>query len=473
MFIRLAHVCTLCEHCVMTFSLSDVDRLNVFHPFTALARHEQVGPRMTIVAGSGVRLTDDQGRTYIDAMAGLWCVNVGYGRPELADAMYQQAKRLPYYHSFGSMATEAPALLAERLLAMSPVPMSKVFFGNSGSDANDTHVKMIWAYNNALGRPAKKKIIARQRGYHGTTVVSASLTGLANMHAGFDLPLPQILHTTAPHRVWEPDAGTDAEFSARLARDLEELILGEGPDTVAAFIAEPVQAAGGVIVPPEGYFEAIQAVLHKYDVLLIADEVVTGFGRLGTMFGTEVFGLRPDLITVAKGITSGYAPLSACLVSEKIWRVLVDSTRNRVWSHGYTYSSHPISAAVALANLNLIEDEGLVGQTAPLGEYLRAQLRSVFAEHPLVVDIRGTGLLAAVEFGQRDPLAPFDPTLGVGPRMAAACLDEGIISRALPEADTLSFSPPFVVTESELDEVVAGVSRAVDTVTNDLVALPD
>jgi len=455
----------------MPSSSSEVDRRHVFHPFTNLGRHELVGPRLTIVDGSGVRLTDDQGRTYIDAMAGLWCVNVGYGRLEIADAMYRQAKRLPYYHSFGSMATEAPALLAERLLAMSPVPMSKVFFGNSGSDANDTHVKMIWAYNNALGRPEKKKIIARQRGYHGTTVVSASLTGLPNMHAGFDLPIPQVLHTTAPHRTWRPDAGTDAEFTARLARDLEETIVREGPGTIAAFIAEPVQAAGGVIVPPEGYFAAIQAVLDKYDVLLIADEVVTGFGRLGTMFGTESLGLRPDLMTVAKGITSGYAPLSACIVSEKIWRVLVESTRDGVWSHGYTYSSHPISAAVALANLDLLEDEGLVGRTGALGEYLRAQLRAVFQEHPLVVDIRGTGLLAAVEFGHRDPLTPFDPKLGVGPRMAAACIDEGVISRALPDADTISFAPPFVVTESELDEVVAGVRRAVDRVSNDLAAL--
>jgi len=455
----------------MPSSSSEVDRRHVFHPFTNLGRHEQVGPRLTIVDGSGVRLTDDQGRTYIDAMAGLWCVNIGYGRLEIADAMYQQAKRLPYYHSFGSMATEAPALLAERLLAMSPVPMSKVFFGNSGSDANDTHVKMIWAYNNALGRPEKKKIIARQRGYHGTTVVSASLTGLPNMHAGFDLPIPQVLHTTAPHRTWRPDAGTDAEFTARLARDLEETILREGPGTIAAFIAEPVQAAGGVIVPPEGYFAAIQAVLDKYDVLLIADEVVTGFGRLGTMFGTESLGLRPDLMTVAKGITSGYAPLSACIVSEKIWRVLVESTRDGVWSHGYTYSSHPISAAVALANLDLLEDEGLVGRTRALGEYLRAQLRVVFQEHPLVVDIRGTGLLAAVEFGHRDPSTPFDPKLGVGPRMAAACIDEGVISRALPDADTISFAPPFVVTESELDEVVAGVRHAVDRVSNDLAAL--
>ncbi len=449
----------------MTPGLGDVDRRSVFHPFTALARHEQMGPRLTIVEGDGVRLTDDRGRTYIDAMAGLWCVNVGYGRAEIADAMYQQARRLPYFHSFGSMATEAPALLADRLLSMSPVPMSKVFFGNSGSDANDTHVKMIWAYNNGLGRPNKKKIIARHRGYHGTTVVAASLTGLPKMHAAFDLPIPQVVHTTSPHRTWEPDAGTDAEFTARLARDLEELILREGPETVAAFIAEPVQAAGGVIVPPVGYFAAIQAVLEKYDVLLIADEVVTGFGRLGTMFGTEAYGLRPDLITLAKGITSAYAPLSACMVSEKVWRVLVESTGSGVWSHGYTYSSHPVSAAAALANLDILEDEALVGRTAALGEYLRAQFRDVFIEHPFVVDIRGTGLLAAVEFGRRDSMDRFDPAAGVGAEMATACINEGIISRALPVGDTLSFSPPFVVTESELDEVVAGVKRAVDSVT--------
>ena len=314
-------------------SASELDRRHVFHPFTVLREHELTGGRM-IVSGNGVRLQDDQGRTYIDAMAGLWCVNVGYGRRELADAVHAQALKLPYYHSFSSMATDAPAMLAQRLIELAPVPMSKVFFGNSGSDANDTQVKLVWFYNNALGRPLKKKIIARNRGYHGVSIASASLTGLKGLHEGFDLPLPFAKHTTAPHRLWEttPEV-SDQDFVAALAADLERLILDEGPETVAAFIAEPVQAAGGVIVPPDGYFAAIQEVLNRYDVLLIADEVVCGFGRLGRWFGSEVFNIEPDLITVAKGLTSAYVPLSACLVSERIWRVIVDGAgRVALWS---------------------------------------------------------------------------------------------------------------------------------------------
>ena len=277
--------------------------------------------------------------------------------------------------------------------------MSKVFFGSSGSDANDTQVKLVWFYNNALGRPQKKKIIARQRGYHGVTIASASLTGLASMHTQFDLPLPMIKHTTAPHRLWEAEPGmSDEAFTRKLATDLETMILAEGPDTVAAFIAEPVLAAGGVVVPPAGYFPAIQEVLRRYDVLLIADEVVTGFGRLGQPFGTQVLGLEPDLITVAKGMTSAYVPLSGVLVSEKVWRVLVDGTGAGAFGHGYTYTSHPIAAAAALANLDLIESEGLVAQAGSRGAYLQQRLRRAVGDHPLVGEVRGLGLMAAVEF---------------------------------------------------------------------------
>jgi L-2,4-diaminobutyrate transaminase len=451
-------------------SASDADRRFVFHPFSDAARHERDGSAALMVSGSGSRLTAEDGREYLDAMAGLWCVNAGYGRVEIADALREQALKLPYFHSFSSMATAPPALLAEKVVGLAGPNMSKIFYGNSGSDANDTQIKIVWRYNNLLGRPEKKKIIARDRGYHGVTIASASLTGLPAMHASFDLPIPQVKHTTAPHRLWNALPGeTDAAFSQRLADDLEALILAEGPETVAAFIGEPVQAAGGVLVPPDGYWPAIQAVLRKYDVLLIADEVVSGFGRLGGWFGSPIMGMEPDLITVAKGITSAYVPLSGCIVSDKIWDVL-SADESGVFQHGYTYSAHPLAAAAALANLQIVEDEGLVEQAAARGEVLHAALQEAFADHPLVGEIRGRGLIAAVEFvSDRDPMTRFDPSLTVGARITRAALDRGIVTRALPASDSIAFSPPFVVTEDEIGEMVSGARAALDQVADELV----
>ncbi|WP_028060332.1 aminotransferase [Candidatus Solirubrobacter pratensis] len=449
-------------------ALGDIDRRHVFHPFTVLDEHESSGPRRMIVSGEGSTLTDDQGRRYLDAMAGLWCVNVGYGRAEIADALRAQALKLPYYHAFSSMATDAPALLAERLIALAPAGMSKVLYGNSGSDANDTQIKLVRMYNNLLGRPRKKKIISRARGYHGVSLGAASLTGLASMHRAFDLPLDGVLHTRAPYSLWEARPGEDdTAFSARLAADLEELILAEGPETVAAFIAEPVQAAGGVIVPPEGYFAAIQAVLDAYDVLLIADEVVSGFGRLGGWFGSVMLDMRPDLMTVAKGITSAYVPLSACLVSEEVWRVLADRSAGTTFSHGYTYTAHPIAAAAALANLDVLENDGLIEQAGARGERLRARLHEAFDGHPLVGEVRGLGLVAAVEF-VAGPGKRFDPVGSVAARVTRECLERGVITRALPEGDSIAFSPPFVITEAEIDEVVRVAREAADIVAGEV-----
>lgn len=449
-------------------NLAELDRRFVFHPFTALGEHERHGAPAMIVSGSGSRLTAADGTEYLDAMAGLWCVNVGYSRPEMADALRAQAGRLSYFHAFGSMATDVPALLAERVVGLAGRGMAKAFFGSSGSDANDTQVKLVWRYNNLLGRPRKKKIIARLRGYHGVTVASASLTGLPAMHAGFDLPLAPIRHVRPPHRLWEAEAGeSGGAFSARLADELEQLILAEGPDTVAAFIAEPIQAAGGVIVPPEEYWPAIQAVLRSHDVLLIADEVVCGFGRLGHWFGSERFDIRPDLMTLAKGITSAYVPLSACLVSERVWRVLADE--DAVFQHGYTYSAHPLAAAAAMANLDIIERDGLVAQAAVRGEQMRAGLHAAFAGHPLVGEVRGDGLLAAVELvASREPVTRFDPALTVGPRVARASLERGVITRALPAADTIAFCPPFTTTAEEIDVMVGSTRAALDAVADEL-----
>jgi L-2,4-diaminobutyrate transaminase len=451
-------------------TVEELDRRFVFHPFTQLDQHEQHGSPSVIVEGSGARLTDIHGRSYIDGMAGLWCVNVGYGRSELGETLKAYAERLGYYHAFSSMGTDTPALLADRLIGIAPAGMSKVFYGCTGSDANDTQVKLAWYYNNVLGRPEKKKIVARRRGYHGVTVATASMTGLPGLHAKFDLPLPFVRHTTAPHRLWEAEPGmTDEAFAQKLADDLEALILEEGPETVAAFIAEPIQGAGGVIVPPATYFERVQEVLRRHDVLMIADEVITGFGRLGQWFGSDVFGIEPDLMTVAKGLTSGYVPLSACIVSERVWRVLVEGSSEGPFGHGYTYSAHPLAAAVAMTNLDLIENENLVAQAAARGALMHELLQDAFADHPLVGEVRGRALIGALEFvASREPPTAFDPARKVGPRIARRCQELGLITRALPATDAISFSPPFVITEDEVAELVRIARAAVDDVAAEL-----
>ena len=451
-------------------SVEDLDRQYFFHPFTNAKDHESTGP-LTMVSGRGSTLVDTRGREYLDAMAGLWCVNIGYGNEEMADALAEQTRKLSYYHTFAGMGNEPVARLAHRLVADAPGEMSKVFFGNSGSDANDTQVKLVWYYNNVLGRPEKKKIISRERGYHGVTVMSGSLCGLPGMHTGFDLPLPMVRFAKAPHHRFEATEGeTEEQFVARLAAELDEQILAEGPETVAAFIAEPLQAAGGVIVPPAGYFPAIQEVLRRHDVLLIADEVVCGFGRTGEWFGSQTFGAEPDLMTVAKGITSAYVPLSACLVSAPVWDVVARGSETYgLFSHGYTYSAHPLAATAAMTNLDIIERDGLMGQAKARGDHLHARLHAAFDGHPLVAEVRGYGLLAAVELAESlEPLRRFEPRAKVSGAMVARARELGVITRALPNADTVSFSPPFVVTEDELDQMVAVIRQSLDDVCREL-----
>jgi L-2,4-diaminobutyrate transaminase len=451
-------------------SVEDLDRQYFFHPFTNARDHERTGP-LTIASGHGSTLVDVQGRKYLDAMAGLWCVNIGYGNAEMADAIAAQTRKLSYYHTFASMGNEPVAHLAHRLVTDAPGQMAKVFFGNSGSDANDTQVKLVWYYNNVLGRPEKKKIISRERGYHGVTVMSGSLCGLPGMHTGFDLPLPMVRFATSPHFRFEGLQGeTEEQFVLRLATELEELILAEGPETVAAFIAEPLQAAGGVIVPPASYFPAIQEVLRRYDVLLIADEVVCGFGRTGEWFGSTTFGVEPDLMTVAKGITSAYVPLSAVVVSEAVWEVVArGSDTFGLFSHGYTYSAHPLAATAAMTNLDIIERDGLMGQAKVRGDYLLARLRTAFEGHPLVAEVRGHGLVGAVEMAASlEPLRRFEPRGKIAGALVKRARELGVITRALPNADTISFSPPFVVTEDEVDQMVAATRQALDDVCREL-----
>ena len=437
------------------------DAAYLLHPYTNLRRHESVGP-LVITRGQGVRVYDDSGRDYIEGMAGLWCTALGWGEERLAEAAARQMRTLPFYHTFNHKSHEPAIALAERLVAMAPVPMSKAFFANSGSEANDTAMKLVWYYNNALGRPLKKKIISRHKGYHGVTVATASLTALPVNQRGFDLPIPGILHTTCPHhyRFADPSESPE-EFASRCADDLERMIVAENPDTVAAFFAEPVMGAGGVIVPPPGYFEKIQAVLRKYDVLLVADEVICGFGRTGNMWGSETFGIRPDMMTMAKGLSSGYLPISALLISDPVYQAVAShSAALGVFGHGYTYSGHPVPAAVALEVLDIYAERDILGHVREVAPHFQRRLRR-FAAHPLVGESRGIGLIGAVELvkdkGRR---ASFEPASGVGPFLVARAQDHGVILRAM--GDTIAFSPPLVISESEIDDLFERFGRALD-----------
>ena len=451
-----------------TATVQEVDRRVHMHPFTSAAEHAEGVPKL-MVEGAGIYVRDNGGKEYLDAMAGLWCVNAGYGRDEIVDALSDQARRLPYYHTFLSMTNEPAARLADRLISLAPGHMSKVFFGSSGSDTNDTQVKIVWYYHNVLGKPEKKKIIARQGGYHGSTLAGASLSGLPHMHGAFDLPLDRFIHVEAPHYWRNAPAGlTELEYSDLLASNLEECIVRNGPDTVGAFIAEPIQGAAGVVPPPEGYFQAIVPVLRKYDILFIVDEVICGFGRLGEWWGSDFYGLEPDLMSTAKGLTSGYVPMSACLISEGVWEILREgSSQFGPFAHGYTYSGHPVAAAAALANLEIIEREGLVENAAKVGSYLQKSLRNAFADHPLVGEVRGFGLIAGIELVQdRETKQPFDPSLAVGRRLHELLMEEGLICRAV--FNTLAFSPPLVLSNEDVDSIVQMFSSGLGKLSKEL-----
>jgi len=456
-----------------TKRLQALDRKTVFHSSTHLRAHaDGTGPAPRVMeGGTGVHVTDADGNSLLDAFAGLYCVNVGYGRAEVAEAIYQQAKKLAYYHTYAGHTNEPLVTLSERVLKMAPEGMSKVYYGLGGSDANELNVKLVWYYHNVIGRPEKKKIISRLRGYHGCTVMAGGLTGLPLFHTAFDLPVGPILHTDCPHYYWGAEPGmSELEFSRQCADRLESMILAEGPETVGAFIGEPVLGTGGIIPPPQGYWEAIQAVLRKYQVLLIADEVVCGFGRLGTPFGSHMYDIKPDLITIAKGLTSAYLPLSGVIVGDRVWAALEDgSDEYGPIGHGYTYSGHPICVAAANANLDIIERESLVDSARETGAYLQRQMRAAFSNHPLVGEVRGVGMLAALEFvADRERKQRFEPADKVGPRVAAACLGQGLIARAMPHGDILGFAPPLVMTPAQVDELVEKTRLALGCVSDEL-----
>ncbi|MBK6387638.1 MAG: aminotransferase class III-fold pyridoxal phosphate-dependent enzyme [Rhodoferax sp.] len=430
------------------------------HPYTQLRQLEKEGP-LVIVRGEGVQVFDEHGKAYIEGMAGLWCASLGFSEKRLVDAATRQMSTLPYYHSFsGKVPGPVPALV-EAMIKWAPVPMARVLFANSGSESNDTAFKLVRYYNNAKGRPLKKKIIARNKGYHGVTAAAASMSGLATMHQHFDLPLPGIVRVSCPHLYQFGLPGeTESQFVDRLAKELEDTILREGPETVAAFIAEPVQGAGGVIVPPPGYFDKVQAILKKYDILFLVDEVITGFGRLGKAFGTEVFHLKPDMITVAKMLTSAYVPMSALYMTDEIYQTIADtSAAVGVFGHGYTYSGHPLACAVALETLRIYEADKVIEHVAKVGPRLQQGLQKLKG-HPLVGDARGLGLIGAIELAA-DPAQrkPFDPKRGVGNYFVSRAQAHGLIVRVLA-GDVIAFSPPLIISEAEIDQLLERTNLA-------------
>ena len=439
-------------------SLAARDIAYYFHPATNARRHEQVGPLM-IERGDGVRVYDDQGKEYIEGLAGLWSVAVGFGEQRLVKVAAEQMAKLPYYHSFSHKSHPSAVKLAERVVALAP-GMAKAHFTSSGSEANDLVVKMIWYYNNALGRPQKKKFISRQKAYHGVTIASASLTGMPNFYRDFDLPLPFVRHLTCPnHWRFGLPGETEEEFATRLADELDKTIIAEGPETVAAFIGEPVMGAGGVMPPPKTYWEKMQAVCRKHDVLVVADEVITGFGRTGNMFASQTYNITPDFMVVSKAITSSYFPLSAILFTDKVYQTLADnSAKIGVFAHGFTASGHPVGTAVALENLDIIEEKDLVGAARRLAPQFQERLRS-FASHPLVGEARGVGLVGALEFvADKASKAPFDPPGSCGAKIAELCHEEGLVIRAI--GDVIAFCPPLVISSADIDEMFNRFGRA-------------
>jgi len=433
------------------------------HPYTNFRVLERDGP-LIITRGEGVHVYDDAGNKYIEGLAGLWCTSLGFSEQRLIDAATKQLNNLPFYHNFAGRVSDTVIELAAKLVEMAPVPMSKVFFANSGSEATDTAVKLIWYYNNARGRPEKKKIISRMKGYHGVTVAAASMTGLPNNHLDFDLPIQNIMHTVCPHYYrYGEDGESEEDFATRCADSLEQMILEEGPDTVAAFIAEPVMGAGGVIVPPATYFEKIQAVVRKYDMLFVVDEVICGFGRTGNMFGSQTFDLKPDMMTMAKALTSAYLPMSALMISEDVYAAMQTANdKIGIFAHGFTYSGHPVPAAVALETLKIYEERDIVGHVQSVMGRFQDGLRQ-FSDHALVGEVRGIGLIGALEFVKdKATKEPFSAEEGVATKVMDRALDHGLITRAI--GDSIAFSPPLIITTEQVDDLVARLGRTLDDV---------
>ncbi|HEY2184607.1 MAG TPA: aminotransferase [Xanthobacteraceae bacterium] len=441
-------------------AVRDVETL--VHPYTQLAAFRESGP-LILERGQGVFVYDTEGREYIEGMAGLWCTALGYGNEELVEAAAAQMRKLPFAHLFTGKSHDPAIELGERLKELVPVQASKIFFCSSGSEANDTQIKLVWYMNNALGRPGKKKIVSRLKAYHGVTIAAASLTGLVNNHRDFDLPIAGILHTSCPHHYRFAHAGeSEDDFASRLAAELEQLIIREGPETIAAFIAEPVMGAGGVIVPPQSYFPEIVRVCRKYDIYMISDEVICGFGRLGTMFGCTALGYAPDSVSVAKALTSAYLPLAGVTVPPAMYEAMLDESRKiGIFGHGFTYSGHPVAAAVAIKALDIYARERIADDVARKSPHFQARLAAL-GEHPLVGEARGLGLVGGVELvGDKRTKRSFDPESAVAPQAVAFAQDEGLIVRYLA-GDVVSICPPLIITPAQIDELFDRLGRALD-----------
>jgi len=441
------------------------DIANVLHPYTNARRHESRGPTV-LERGSGIYVYDEDGNEYIEGLAGLWSVALGFGEERLVDAATEQLRKLPYSHIF-SHKSHGPAIdLAEKLAAMTPAGLDRVFFTNSGSEANDTVIKFLWYYNNALGRPEKKKIISREKAYHGVTIASGSLTGLPLNHEAFDLPVSdRFLHTGCPHHYRFAQEGESEEaFSTRRADELRQMIEDEGPDTIAAFIAEPVMGAGGVLVPPAGYWGKISAVLKDYDILFVADEVINGFGRTGKLFACEHYGLEPDIMVLSKQLTSSYQPLAAIVMRDALYQGIADNTaRIGGLGHGFTGSGHPVATAVALENLRIMEERELVAHAARMSPVLLDGLKR-FQDHPLVGEVRGIGMIAAVELvADKATKASFSPLGRIGGEFFERAHRHGLIIRNIQ--DSIAICPPLIIEEEQIRELLRRFEATLDDVT--------
>lgn len=431
----------------------------LLHPYTNAVTLRETGAHI-IERGEGVRVWDDKGRPFIEGVAGLWCTALGFGNQELIETARQQMEKLSYYHLFGGRSHEPAVELAEKIKALAP-GMARVFYNSSGSEANETQVKFAWYYNNALGRPDKKKIISRIKGYHGVTIVAGSLTGLPNNHRDFDLPVDRIRHTATPHYWKGAEPGeTEEAFSARLAAEFEALIMAEGPDTVAAFIAEPVMGAGGVIIPPKGYFEAMGEVCRRHDILMISDEVICGFGRTGEWFGAQTLNFPANSMSMAKQLTSGYMPLSAVAIDRDMAEAIeANSGKIGTLGHGYTYGGHPVACAIGVKTLEIYERIDIIGHVKRVAPRFNAHLARL-GDHPLVGEARGLGLVGCLELAPEKSKDGFTEPGKVGARMAQELLERGIMSRAV--GDTMVYCPPMIITEDEIDELFAPTEAALD-----------
>ena len=444
-------------------SQAALDIAHHLHPRTDWRAHEASGPVM-VDHGDGAEIVDASGRRYIEGMAGLWCASLGFNHPRLAKAGAEQLAKLGFYHTFAHRSMDVVGELAEQLAELAPPGLDRVCFNTSGSEANETMVKLAWTYHAARGKPGKRKVISRDRGFHGSTIVAASMSGLPVMHREFGLPLPGFVHVRCADHLREGRPGESEEaFTQRLADELEQTILAEGPDTIAAFIAEPILAGGGVVVPPKGYFEAVGAILERYDILMLDDEIVCGFGRTGNWFGCQTVGMKPDMMSVAKALSSSYFPISAVIISDRVYQTVADNHAGDQFGHGFTNSGHPVGAAIALEALKIYAEMDLLAEVRRKGARLQAGLEGLMA-NPYVGQVRGRGLMLGVELlADRASRRRFDPSLKLGAKVETAAAEQGLVVRSM--GDVLGFCPPYIITDPQIDAIVERFGRALDDVT--------